>query len=411
MLPPSPARAMQGRVLYFTHNGLTEPLGRRQVLPYLVGLSGRGWRFTVVSFEKQETASPAALKTVERITQAAGIRWMRLRYRRRPALVATAVNILEGVRQGLRHRNEVDLLHARSAVPACMAWYLAARLRLPWIFDVRGLLAQEYVDAGHWTRRGIRSGVTSFVERALLHSADGLVVLTHRIERELQQLGVVSGRPRAVIPCCADTEVFRPSEEARREIRAELGWGDEPVLVYSGSLGSWYRHDEMLDFYEVARAELPTLRFLLLTPQSSLAENAARRRGMIDQVAVRSVDPDAVPRYLAACDIGVCFLGQYASKEASSPTKYAEYLAAGLPVVTNSWIGDAALFKEESTWLLVSAFDTQEYRRAAQRVADLLLSPVATRRAARALARRELATLVAVKRYEELYRRLLQERR
>ena len=37
------------RVLYLTYNGLTEPLGRRQVLPYVLGLAARGWRFTTVA--------------------------------------------------------------------------------------------------------------------------------------------------------------------------------------------------------------------------------------------------------------------------------------------------------------------------------------------------------------------------
>jgi hypothetical protein len=47
-------------VLYISHNGLTEPLGRRQVLPYVVGLAARGWHMTVLSFEKAETATPEA---------------------------------------------------------------------------------------------------------------------------------------------------------------------------------------------------------------------------------------------------------------------------------------------------------------------------------------------------------------
>ncbi len=406
---PLTAPPQQRRVLYFTHNGLTEPLGRRQVLPYLVGLAARGWRFTVVSFEKPETATPAAVETVNGVARAAGIRWTRLRYRRRPAGVATVLNVLEGIRQGLRHRSEIDLLHARSTVPGLMARSMAALLHLPWVFDLRGLLAEEYVDAGHWRRGGLRHRVTSVAEHALLASAHGVVVLTHRVESRLGSLGVAPDRPRVVIPCCADIEVFRPSRRARREVRRELGWGDEPVLVYSGSLGSWYRLEEMLDFYEAARAEIAGIRFLLLTPQATLAEGAARRRVPAKQIVVRSVEPDAVPRYLAACDAGICFLGAQISKDASSPTKYGEYLATGLPVVTNGWIGDAQLFKCEPTWLLVDAFETGAYRQAARRMADLFRDPVTTRRNARELAERELATAVAVERYEWLYRHVLGE--
>lgn len=396
------------RILYLTHNGLTEPLGRRQVMPYLVGLAARGWRFTVVSFEKTDTASPDALETVAELTRAAGIAWAPLRYRRHPQIVATALNVLEGVLQASRYRNRgIDLVHARSVVPALMARFLAWQLQAPWILDLRGLLAEEYVDAGHWPRGGLRYRLTSAAERALLRSAHGVVVLTRRLEGELGALGVTRTCPRVVIPCCVDVGVFGPSEQARREVRRELGWGDEPVLVYSGSLGSWYRLGEMLSFHEVARAEVPGLRFLVLTQQVALVEEAARRRTLDCQITARSVDADAVPRYLAACDVGICFLGEHRSKRASSPTKYGEYLATGLPVVTNDWIGDAKRFDDEPVWILVDAFARESYRRAARRVAHLLGDPATTRRAARALAASELATSIAVDRYDMLYRQVL----
>ena len=54
----------RGRILYVSHNGLTEPLGRRQVLPYVAGLAARGFDVTVVSYEKAETAEPEAMARV-----------------------------------------------------------------------------------------------------------------------------------------------------------------------------------------------------------------------------------------------------------------------------------------------------------------------------------------------------------
>ena len=42
------------KVLYITYDGLTDPLGQSQVLPYLFWLSKKGYHFTVLSFEKKE---------------------------------------------------------------------------------------------------------------------------------------------------------------------------------------------------------------------------------------------------------------------------------------------------------------------------------------------------------------------
>jgi glycosyltransferase involved in cell wall biosynthesis len=201
--------------------------------------------------------------------------------------------------------------------------------------------------------------------------------------------------------------VFQPSEAWRREVRMELGLGDERVLVYSGSLGSWYQLGEMLDFFEAASESIDGLRFLLLTPHIALAKPAIQARRLESRVIVRQLGPDAVPRFLAAADAGICFLGRYPSKIASSPTKYAEYLAAGLPVVTNGWIGDAARLAGEAPWILVDEFLRPAYQQAAARLSVLLATPGPTRAACRALAAREFGLETAIARYESLYRHVL----
>ena len=41
-------------VLYISYDGMTDPLGQSQVLPYLSGLSKEGFKFHLISFEKEE---------------------------------------------------------------------------------------------------------------------------------------------------------------------------------------------------------------------------------------------------------------------------------------------------------------------------------------------------------------------
>jgi glycosyltransferase involved in cell wall biosynthesis len=399
------------RVLYLSYNGLTEPLGRRQVLPYLVALAGRGWRFTVISFEKAETADPAACSEVDALLRPAGIKWVRRRYHRRPTVPATAFDLGVGAALRWACAGAVDLIHARSTVPALMA-ALGGLLRArPWIFDVRGLMAEEYADAGHWRRDGGLFRSADAVERRLLRVADGLVFLTERIRDELRDTDAIDGvTPVAVIPCGADLSEFAPSPDARRRVRSELGLGDAPVLVYSGTLGSWYRVAEMLRFFGRARAVIPGLRFLMLTPQADEARRAAREERLEADVLVRSLRPTQVPEFLAAADAGICFLGDHHSKAASSPTKYGEYLASGLPVVTNRYTGDASRLDGEKPWILLDAFADDDYVRAAAELKALLHDPEEMRRSARDLATREFSLEGAVARYDDLYRRVLENR-
>ena len=395
------------RVLYLTYNGLTEPLGRRQVLPYVLGLAARGWRFTVVSFEKAETADGVARGQVRALLDGAQVEWIPRRYHKRPTLAATSFDAAAGIATILRRRRDVGLVHARSTVPAFMAAASARTLRIPWIFDVRGLVAEEYADGGHWSRDGLLFRMTSAVETRLLRSAPGLVFLTERIRDELVQRGLGKERPTAVIPCAVDLAAFDSPDEARTRARASLDLDPGPVLTYSGSLGSWYRLREMLDFYDVAAGEIPGLSLLILTPNEGEARALVAGHPRVARMRVRRARPEQMPEYLSAADAGLCFLGDHHSKAASSPTKYGEYLASGLAVVTNPWTGDAARLAGDPAWILVDAFSREAYGAAARALRSKLEDPVRLRQSARQLAARCFAMGEALDRYEGLYRRVL----
>ncbi|HET6898412.1 MAG TPA: glycosyltransferase [Vicinamibacteria bacterium] len=396
------------RVLYLTYNGLTEPLGRRQVLPYVLGLAARGWRFTVVSFEKAETADDEARKQVRALLDEARVEWIPRRYHKRPTLAATSFDAAAGIATVLRHRRDVGLVHARSTVPALMAAAAARALRIPWIFDVRGLLAEEYADGGHWSRDGLLFRMTDAAESRLLRSAPGLVFLTERIRDEFAQRGLWKEKPTAVIPCAVDLGAFGTREETRESARAALDLDRGPVLTYSGSLGSWYRLREMLEFYDVAAAEIPGLSLLILTPNEAEARSLVAGHPRVARIRVRRARPEQMPEYLSAADAGMCFLSDHHSKAASSPTKYGEYLASGLAVVTNPWTGDAARLAGDPAWILVGAFSREAYGAAARELRARLEDRPSLRRAARDLAERCFSMAEALDRYEGLYRRVLE---
>jgi glycosyltransferase involved in cell wall biosynthesis len=83
--------------------------------------------------------------------------------------------------------------------------------------------------------------------------------------------------------------------------------------------------------------------FLFLTAgdSSRWAKALARigRQG-VDWLALQ-LSPAQVPEHLAAADIGVLLRRDHPVNAAASPTKLGEYLAAGLPVITTRFAGDA----------------------------------------------------------------------
>ena len=77
------------RVLYISYNGMLDPLGQSQVIPYLKELSRVGVQFTLLSFERSQAFTAEGVETcaaLRRELAANGIDWHWLRYHKTPSL-------------------------------------------------------------------------------------------------------------------------------------------------------------------------------------------------------------------------------------------------------------------------------------------------------------------------------------
>jgi glycosyltransferase involved in cell wall biosynthesis len=395
-------------VLYICYLSLDDPLVHSQVVAYLAGLTERGHTVHLMTFEPRLTPEQSRRFTDE--LRRHGIVWHRRRYHKRPSLPATAFDVLTGglAAARLARRHRLDAIHARNHMPAAMALIAALFAPFRLIFDLRGLMAEEYVDAGIWKRGGIPYRLTQWVQRAALRRADGVVTLTEAVRPHLSE-AKAGPDTTFVIPCCADVERITERSPERSAARAELEIGERPTMVYVGKFTGWYLEREMADFLSVARQRQPDLLFLIVTqadPAPMLRELDRCGIGPDDHRILRA-EPQDIGRYLAAADIGVSFVRPCFSKISSSPTKIGEYLAAGLPVVSTAGIGDIdALLGDNRVGALVEDFSAPAYEAASAVVAALREDP-ATRERCLAVARERLSLRdVGIPRYDALYRRL-----
>ncbi len=92
----------QKRVLYISYNGMLDPLGQTQVIPYLRELAKRGVQFTLLSFERPAAFAGDGVRKREELDQELrkhGIEWHWLRYHQRPSVPATIYDVLAGIRK------------------------------------------------------------------------------------------------------------------------------------------------------------------------------------------------------------------------------------------------------------------------------------------------------------------------
>ena len=328
---------MKATLLYVTYDGLLEPLGSAQVVPYVRALAADGLPVHVVSFEKaadRGTPREVALRTE---LDQLDIRWTALKYHSGKALIATGWDLLRGRRMvtDIAWRTPRAFVHARSYVAAAMALPAARRFSAPLVFDMRGFWIDERLESGRWGAEHWAVRPARRLERTLLKEAAAVIHLSQRGREAVKALGTVSTPHQPVVPTCVDMARFAPPAD-RTEAKLAKGWDPRPVMVHAGTLSGWYLAEETLATGRrfVERGG----RFVVLTREPEAVTRLAD--GVDFAPELRTVWPEEMPGWLAAADVGLALVRPSFSKQASMPTRVAEYLSSGLAVAATAGVGD-----------------------------------------------------------------------
>lgn len=148
------------RPLYITYDGLLDPLGASQILPYLKGIAAVQRGMVVLSFEKAERTAKNQ-ETMAAVLQMHGIQWKPLRFTTSLGIFGKARDLAKmyfwGARLAIKH--EVHAVHTRGHPAAQIGLFIKRLLGAKLIFDFRGLWVDERVDKGGGT---YRAGFTAF---------------------------------------------------------------------------------------------------------------------------------------------------------------------------------------------------------------------------------------------------------
>jgi glycosyltransferase involved in cell wall biosynthesis len=433
---------MRGKdILYLTYNGLCQPLGQSQVIPYIIGLSKQGYKFTVLSFEHHyEKDFEKEYQKVKAQLDNAGIGWIALKYHRYPRFFSSVYDIMHGIVKAILFyiKEPYYIVHARGHVTGMMALVLKRLLRTKFIFDMRDLMVDEKVDAGQWQYTSISYKITKYTERLMLKGSDAIVVLTEKIKTYLKSFTYINA-PITVIPTCVDLNRFPMRQEThilqktskedgnnspipsllkrgtllldkdhRQQMRQGLGIEDKIVIVYSGSIGTYYLFEKMAEFVKAIKAYETKVHFLLLNRnEHKYALEILREYGVSAQdYTIKAVSPDEMHEYLWASDIGLFFYKPTFSRVSTFPTKFAEYLACGLPVIGNVGVGDTEeIILENNLGSVVYKFAEEEYKTAFATALALTKDNDFQNRAIR-FVNKNMSVEVGVKRYQEIYEKL-----
>ena|GEM_PF-77198 len=229
---------------------------------------------------------------------------------------------------------KADLVYASSPhLLNPVAGMIAARLRgRPYVAEVRDLWPDSLVSTG-----GLREGsaihkVLIELEKFIYTQAERVVTVVDWSDH-FRSLGIDPEGLMVVIPNGTQLSDFEVDED-REKLREEFDIHGV-TAVFAGSHGIQYG----IEYIVNAAERCPEVNFLLVGEggDKDRCVELARSKG-ISNIEFR--DPIAktqIPRLLKACDIGLHALAPMpVFDKGMSPTKLFDYMAAGLPVVTNA---------------------------------------------------------------------------
>ena len=372
----------QKKILFISYDGMTDPLGQSQVIPYLQGLSKAGYSIFLLSCEKKAVFGQNK-DGIQQLLIKSNITWIPLNYTKKPPVISTMLDIFKMKKAaGKIHReHKLDMVHTRPGIPALVGLWMKKTMGVKFLNDIREFYADSRVEGGMWnTKIPMYVSIYNFFkkkEAEAVAKSDGIVCLTYAAETIIKEWkDYKSEIPLEVIPCSADLQLFDPGsidENEKDKLKAELKISkDDFVISYLGSIGGWYLTGEMMQFCKILSDKIPAVKLLFIAPhRHEEIRYAAEKSGIAaEKIITKKASRQQVPLLLSLSHYSVFFIRPCYSKQSSSPTKHGEIMAMGIPLITNSGVGDVEMIMDRyNSGIVIKDFTEQEFTVAAMKIA------------------------------------------
>jgi glycosyltransferase involved in cell wall biosynthesis len=164
----------------------------------------------------------------------------------------------------------------------------------------------------------------------------------------------------------------------------------------------------MLQFCKILSNKMPAAKFLFISPHrhDEIITAASANQLPAEKIITQNASRKEVPLLLSLSNFSVFFIKPCYSKQSSSPTKHGEIMAMGIPLITNSGVGDVEkIVTKYHAGIIINEFNDAAYTQAANNIAaGQVYNTVAIRNGAE-----EFYSLkTAIEKYIQIYQSILQ---
>ncbi|WP_458108804.1 glycosyltransferase family 4 protein [Arthrobacter sp. R3-55] len=223
-------------------------------------------------------------------------------------------------------------------VNGLVAREVAHALDIPWVYEVRGQLADTWASSrSEAARNSERYRLFKEREAEVMRSADLVVTLGESMKRNIASFGVEKDKILISPNAVGGAYLEAPMEhgEARRIL------GLDPKNLYIGTVSSLVDYeglDDLIASFALLAPRLPRLKLVLVGDGTAAPTLRAqvKRLGLSDRtIFTGRVPPDQARLYHLALDVFVVPRKDLAVTRSVTPLKPVEALASGRPVVAS----------------------------------------------------------------------------
>ncbi|MCA9916339.1 MAG: glycosyltransferase family 4 protein [Anaerolineales bacterium] len=299
---------------------------------------------------------------------------------------------------------EYQICHEYAGLLSVGAAYACRKTKTPYVLTVDADLLLE-ADVMGEPITGLRRKAAQWAAQKSYQLADQIITVSAPTKENLIQNWHVPEEKVKIIPNGVNLAHFQ-QPVASEQVRAELGLGTAPVIMFVGGFQMWHGLDKLLEALSLVVKILPEARLVLVGdgPARSFVEENMRRLNLEKVVTITGFVPhDRVAQLLAIADVVTVPYPKLPQEMWFSPLKLYEYMAAGKAIVASSAGQIKNVIRHNENGLMVTPGDVADLAEACLH----LLQNAPERARLGANARREAETEHAwsrqIERLEQVY--------
>lgn len=251
---------------------------------------------------------------------------------------------------------KVDLIHSHGMFSTFYSLPFIKITNTKIVFDCHGIIPEEEFYGDDKKENRLEYIILKIVEKIALKNSDLVITVSEKMSNHLRNIW---DSDFFIMPMCVNSD-FSFALEDREIIRNKLNLNKKRVIVYSGSLTEHQCPNQMFSFFKEIYETDNSYHFLIMVPKNYLNKAQFLSSNLEENsFTIVSVKRTMVPFLLTASDIGLLLRSESLVNQVSSPTKFSEYLASGLSVITTKYVGDSSnLIKKNKVGFILNSINS-----------------------------------------------------